>query len=406
MKRDRGKLREAGIGLLALLALAGCASGGKAARPRAEETPAEAETVTPAATGAAESERYDREGKLAPEAPAEAAAPDWQRVAEDALAVGDSAKALEASAQALLAAPEDIELVLLRARALEASGDWFAAQRVADALARQAPDEPRAWLFGARLSLEQAANPADSLRRCQEAAQRFPGNADVLELAGRALLSLGRQEEALATWREILEREPSRVSTLRLLALDAAARRQWSEARQLSERIPADAQTPDDLDLAWNVAWQLDDRSEALAIARELAARRPGSASGLALARSLAGAGQRAEALAEAERWLAQMAQSPAEAADTASRVRSGLLSLRGALRAADDPQAALDDLRAALIADPDNLDALLMLADLLDRAGEPRKALGYLKHAAEISSDPKLQGEARALEARVQAGP
>ncbi len=312
--------------------------------------------------------------------------------------------------------------MLLRARVLDASGDWLSAQRLADAVSRACPEDPQGALLGARISLDRLGNASDALQRCVEALERMKGSVDLQELGGEALLALGRLEEARAVWSALVERDPGRTSAIKFLARESAAERLWDEAIGWLDRIPASEQGPDDLALAWQAAWELGERERGLATAQELAARRPGSEeAALMLARSLAAVGRTADALAEADRWLpahamphaaatgAAAAGAPAADGESDARVTAGLFALRGALRAAaaagdaSATDAALADLRAALVADPDNLDALHAIASLLERSGDLRAALGYLKHVYELAPDGALHERVLGLESRLE---
>ena len=69
-------------------------------------------------------------------------------------------------------------------------------------------------------------------------------------------------------------------------------------------------------------------------------------------------------------------------AKETAPAVRAELLVIRSTA-GSDDP---LRDLRAALLEDPDNIEALIGISTQLENQQEFRKAMGYARRAAALS--------------------
>jgi tetratricopeptide (TPR) repeat protein len=309
---------------------------------------------------------------------------------------GSVSKALDASARAILLAPEDPRPTILRARAFAAAGNWYQSIRILSALLARAPDSREAWLVKARIQADDAHDADGALATLAGARSRFPQDASLAELAGRVLMDAGRQDQALDALRQALDIEPDRVSALRLLLKDAVRTRRWIPARDYVTRILARDPTPDDLSEAYRISWNLDDFVQAAAYARSLLAARPGSASRLLLARALHAQGDDVQTAALIETGL-KGGPPPADV--------SGFLTLRASLEAARDQEAALKDLRMALVADPDNRDALLAISDLLTARRDYRRAMNYLKHAASLAPDePGLQVQIQQLEKQAES--
>jgi len=94
------------------------------------------------------------------------------------------------------------------AEALEAAGDRLGAAKAWRALARRRPDDPAPR---ARLGalLHDAAHFQRAFACFREAVDRGDDSEDTLLRAGHCLMSLGRADEALAYYRQLLDREPT-----------------------------------------------------------------------------------------------------------------------------------------------------------------------------------------------------
>src|SRR5215467_971263 len=182
--------------------------------------------------------------------------------------------ALVAAALATVAASEtraqnDAAEVVKRAAALSQSGDFAGTAQAFQAGLAGAPDAAELWMKWADFSLERFRILGLELRRTQT------GMAAVLRLQGEGLqdgkesreallkqsatanpeqrgiwgelgveqLRSGLREEAAATLKTALERQPEDLWTLRLAGVGTAARGDWKEAEskllQLGSRSPA-----------------------------------------------------------------------------------------------------------------------------------------------------------------------
>ncbi|HEY9593111.1 MAG TPA: tetratricopeptide repeat protein, partial [Spirochaetia bacterium] len=127
----------------------------------------------------------------------------------------------------------------------------------------------------------------------------------------------------------------------------------------------------------------------ATAFARSLAEKSPGPDAQLLEARSLVAAGRGSDAAAVIASALGS---------STDNGQRSELYLLRSHTGTTDPS----DDLRLSLLENPDNLEALTALADLLATQGNLRKALEYARHAADIApDDPTVSERVRDFQTR-----
>lgn len=329
-----------------------------------------ADIIIRGGTAANELPRLEQLASLLPAAPARFAA-----LARAALAAGKPEQAADAAAQGLLIAPDDPSFVLLRAEALEAQGNWYQSLWIIDALLKVKPDEPAAILMKARLLYEKGENGADALQVLADAEQNFPTDASFPELRGRILLSDGRSDEGVAALTQALALSPGRVTVLSLLLQEAVKAQEWGDAASWLAQIPEQSRSPDDLRMGWRTGMGLGDYAQALAHASALE-KKGGGPDAMALeARALVAAGDQARALSVVDAALPQAGEAS---------LRSELYFIRSTA-GSEDP---LRDLRSALRAGPDNLEALAAIADALAAQQEYRKAMEYARHAADLAPD------------------
>jgi tetratricopeptide (TPR) repeat protein len=297
-------------------------------------------------------------------------------VARAAMDEGKPQEAAAAAARALLYTPDDIEILLLRAQALERTGDWYQALKFLDLILVRVPDSAQVLHLKAQILADNANRPDDALRLLDEAEQKFPDDPSFPELRGRIILAQGDTEAGATALNRALEIETDRPSALRILLNDAMRSKNWPQAASFFSRIAPSERTGDDYAAGYQVYWDLGAYAEAAACARSLVSMGYGEYPRVLLARALHAEGADSEALSLIEAGLAHP-KSPAE--------KSRLLSLRGEIGQGTDIEEALTDLRMALLEDPDNADALLAIAALLEALKEYHSASGYLKHASEL---------------------
>jgi len=302
----------------------------------------------------------------------------YEALARVNLAAGQPRQAADTAARALIMAPDSPDLVVLRARAFEAMGDWYQALSQLDSILRVKPDVTDAIALKAEILLEKGNNPDGALRVAADAESRFPNDPVFPELRGRIQLSRGNSSLGEAALTRALQLDPSRTSALALLADSAARSQRWQEASAYLARIPAWARTADDLRLGWRIATNLGDNDQALGFAQALGKKESGDEPVLLTVRSQLAAGK----IPEAEDLIAR---GLPVAASPASRAAFYLLRSR-AERQTGGTDAAVADLRLALRENPDDLECLLDITDVLADNHEYRRALNYLRHAQELS--------------------
>lgn len=297
------------------------------------------------------------------------------------LAGGQPRQAADAAARALLLAPDSTDLLILRARAFDSAGDWYQALSILDSLLTVAPNNGMALIMKATILFEKAGNPDGAMKILSEVEAKFPADPAFPELRGRILLARGNSTDGEAALQAALKLDPSRVSTLALLADVAARAGRWQEAAGYLQRIPDRQRSSGMFELGWQIAMKLADYEQALGYAQTLEKRGGGDDALLYRVRTLVAAARPQEAEEQATADL-KVATTPA--------VRGSLYFLRAqaARQTGGDADAVMTDLRAALNQNPDDHDALLAIADALSGAHEYRKALAYLKHAQELSPD------------------
>ncbi|HTO22199.1 MAG TPA: tetratricopeptide repeat protein, partial [Spirochaetia bacterium] len=296
------------------------------------------------------------------------------------LAAGEPGMAADAAARGMLEAPDGpqgadmrVRFALLRASALEASGDWYQSLLVLDALLKLDPGLADATLAKARILHEDAGNDADALALISDAAARDPQNSGYPELKARILLDQGRVDEAQAELGRAHDLDPGSVSVLTLLASVAARTGRWDDASSWLSQVPASSQGPEQLRLSWRVATAQGAHDKALAAAEQLF-QLTDSVEALALeARSMIAAGRAADARVVIDHALGTQGPTPALASELhALRARAG----------SADP---LSDLRTALRENPDNVEALDAISDALAAQKDYRKAMEYARRASAL---------------------
>ncbi len=302
-----------------------------------------------------------------------------KKISATALSAGKSQAALDASAKALLISPDDAEASMIRARAFEQQGSWYQAIRIIDTVLKRDPDMADAIRLQARLLADKAGNREEAVKLLTDAEARFPTDPAYPELLGRILLDAGRGNEGEAALVRALDLAPGRMNALELLLNYSMRTGRWLQAKSYLTRILELSGAGQYVAAGYTIAWNLGDYQAAADYARKLVSLGYGESPQYQLARALHALGNDAEALTMAEKGVAD-AKTPA--------VKSRFLYLRAAITGPSEPEKAVADLRMALLADSVNLDALLLISDLLAASKDFHAAVLYLKQAAALSSE------------------
>ena len=314
-------------------------------------------------------------------------------------------------ARVLTRNPQDSQLVIVRARFLIRAKSYQQALPLLDAYGTVDPAS-RLYLLLRSLESEGLRSREEALKWARRGLAAYPDDPELLAIAARLLFAgpaFGHEEgRSLAarvcslvvpgtsapadsdseTGAVILaSRNAAAVETSCLLARDAASRFKWSDAAAYLARAGS----------------AFDDKATAALILRK-----SGSFSAaLEYASSWYRAEPRSEAATEA--YVRALADSGDEKAaqETIARVLPGASSppLRSVLycvqsRLQKSDEAALSLLRAALVEDADNAEALAAVSDIQLRRKDYPKARFYLKQAMAIDpGDPELEARQKKLE-------
>lgn len=161
------------------------------------------------------------------------------RIAKTAEQGGDLSGAADFYNRAFTLRPEagDAAIGLARARArLGQPEEALATLRSARA---RSPSDQRLTVMLGRLELE-ARQPGRALETFQEGLGGAPGDAELLTGQGVALDSLGRNDEAQASYRQALARNPTGIAARNNLALSLALSGRPAEAAELLRDLASD----------------------------------------------------------------------------------------------------------------------------------------------------------------------
>lgn len=276
----------------------------------------------------------------------------WGAVFDAAIETGDDAGAVAACERMLALRPDSASLARAGWLAWLHGDVPGALSRAASALeaSRPAGGEPYAWTaaFLARLRLS-SGDPAGALAVCDEAAALLPSHPSLLACRGRALLALGRPDDAAPPLREALTLQPLPDHAWALGdALSGAGHAEEAEgAYEMVSRLGA---MVDPRTLAAFLAARGERSDEALSLARGEAATRDDPYTRDVLGWALFRGGRMQEAKVASGRALALGTREPtflyhaariaealgerveaARLACAAFPVRSGLLTAEGA---------------------------------------------------------------------------
>jgi tetratricopeptide (TPR) repeat protein len=210
-----------------------------------------------------------------------------------------------------------------------------------------------------------------------------------------AILDLSLPQRAVGWYEIALELDPgyapARIrfaETLEKLGRVAEARRQFARAADLEPRNPY---APFGLGRTALAEGAVDEAVRQLERAAELAPRLQAVVVTLARAYQRAGRGEEAAATAARARGLPRMAHHPDELRAEVGRLAVDRESYLRRARTHLDvsrPDEALAQVREVLAEDPEDAEALLLLAEAQDRRGETAAALAAAEEALQLGSE------------------
>ncbi len=296
------------------------------------------------------------------------------------LAEGRLPEAESAIAQAFRVDPKSLETLVLAAEISDREGNYGKALDQLAAAERLGAPDPTLILLKARLLREQGST-LPALDVLQKGVKLFPGNQQIGDQYGKALIEAGRTTEGSRYIVQTLKDNPDSVDSLELLIDDAIKNRDWGKASQYLGKLLPLSGSDLALEQAYEVAVHLGDSKGALTYARELHGRHPDDPHFLLpYVQALVAAGRKGEALAAVDGGLKTI---------EAAKARSDLYYLRSTLES--DPQVRLADLQRSLLENLGNLYSLLAISRLYRQLGDGDSASRYLRQAASIAPDDPL---------------
>jgi tetratricopeptide (TPR) repeat protein len=177
------------------------------------------------------------------------------------LALGEIAQALDLSAAAVAACPNDLGIAMQSAVTLERAQQWDAALRRWGELAGRFPGQAAASVGLAR-SLMRADRAVEAEARWREAMERYPAQADGFLGLGELLRQAGRLDEAEDLLTDAVARFPDHLELERQRALTATVKRNWPVAlarwETLKRRYPDHSGVRDGItDALWHATQDL-----------------------------------------------------------------------------------------------------------------------------------------------------
>jgi putative PEP-CTERM system TPR-repeat lipoprotein len=291
--------------------------------------------------------------------------------------------------ESLTRAPGDVEFLLLSAQLEERAGRRDEMQRFAEEAVKHNPDNKFAKLSLARVYLL-GNEPRKVLDLLQPSIQAGVAEPGFLESAGRAQLALGMNDQAIVTFRELVnvQREAAQAHHYLANAYEAAglldrALASAEEALRLSNNAAPYkfqharllARTGKDLDGSLALATKRP--NDAVNAYQKLFVAQNTNINLLKLVQAKQQAGRGAEAVGDLEAWLVKYPQ------DALARVSLGDQYV--ALQQYDKAVPVYQEVVRAM---PDNVQALNNLAWAMAQSGRANDALPHARKAAALAPD------------------
>jgi Flp pilus assembly protein TadD len=328
---------------------------------------------------------------------------------------GAAQRALDTIAPALLAHPDDADLLAVRAAARHQLKDDMNARADAERAVHLAPANENAVAVLAAL-YGQAGDFPGAVSVVSSAVARAPNSVDLREVLASLYLTTGQPDQAEEQIRRLIELEPKDLTPRDQLATLLARRHKIDEAQHVLEQSVADfshdkdlgksdqakltlvdflatqrsreqaqktlrnfiVQQPDNLDLRIGLGTLLQragDAQQAVAAYAEVISRDGTGAKGLAARNRIAAIQMTAGKSGEAQKLIAEVLQhSP--------RDNDALIMRADIALQHKDPTAAISDLRAVLRDQPKSVSLQRMLARAYVAKNEPALAQEALRTA------------------------
>lgn len=289
-------------------------------------------------------------------------------------------EALPLITEVLLTDPLDSRFALMRAHLLVERGEYKQAAPLLDAYAGINPTDRLYILLRARIAMESAKDRSAAIAALRRGLERYPEDTEMILYAAEVFYGGDSKEkqEAIVFAEKVLSEDPRSTRALKVLLSADLAAGNFASAADHADAIRATGdyyQYTESLYRAYRGAGMLTDASR---LAQEWRARDPASEpAAMAWATSLVERGEKAAATELITKLLSTKG-TPA--------YRSTLYWLQSRLQV--EEEAILSSLRAALIENGMNVDALAAMSDVYVKKADYQRARFYLKQAISITPD------------------
>ncbi len=294
---------------------------------------------------------------------------------------GDYSAASPLIQAVLRAEPTNESFIIMRAHILILSGAYLQAGPLLDAYATRNPHDPL-YLYLRSLHLwKEQKRRVETLETLNRAMALYPDDMRFIRLKAEFLLESDNpspqdKQSARLLLESALALNPKDAATLRLLAKDALAAGEYQRSLSFLDNLLSVDPSFKDYALMTDIAFKAKQARRAATWADTWYAQAPQDDSAAATkARALIETGQSQQALALINERLAKL---------PSAKFGSVLYYLRSRLQR--EPELALNDLRASLMDDPRNLDAILAMFDSHFAVKDYKKAQYYLRQAQAVS--------------------
>lgn len=306
--------------------------------------------------------------------------------AETAFAVGDYEAAEKALALILQQNPNDLDAVLFRARVLMEVKDYIHAALLLDVYARQDSTSKDYLLLRARIQYDWSRNTAAAVSTIEAALQKYPDDRDVLLFAARLAVLSGADVGGRTVYEyaaAVLASDPDDETALQYAAEGFVQNSDWQKAYGVSSSLMRkDSPSRETVFRHIRICLALGKKEEAWNLVQPLYRESPDDEAVLQAYILVLGETDRT---AQARQLIDRLLS------DAKSGMKSFLYYRRSFLR--EGEADALSDLRASLIANPRNRDALFRLYKIYYDKRDYRKAQYYLKQVVALSpNDPAVR--------------
>lgn len=285
---------------------------------------------------------------------------------------------------ALQKEPDNLNLVLLRAKILFDKAEYLSVSSLLDAYAKVNKTNKEYLLLRTKLQLSWNKNTTAAAATIQDALSRYPTDPDVILVAAEIASESGiniDSKSAIELIDLVIKDDKNNIKALEILTQENVKLRHWQEAYESSLYLLQESRSLSVELLHVEICLQLKKITEAESLCNSLYSQYPKDENvQLAYIRVLIASNKENDALKLIETLLPS----------ASSKMKSSLYYERSRLDSTSDSQLA--DLRASLTSNPRNQEALFALYEYYYKRVDYRKAQYYLRQVIALNnSDPEL---------------